>query len=91
MREEEGGGAYTVAAKVRGQGPLGGGGGSNRHRVVGGARQNDPLLTVSKEEETMAMARLDGMAAEEDKVGRDDRDWKGGIVDHTRKRVAVPT
>jgi hypothetical protein len=37
MREEERGGTYTVAAKVRGQGPLGRGGGSNCHHVAGGA------------------------------------------------------
>ncbi len=55
-REEERGGTYMMAAKVRGRGPLGGGGGSNRHRIVGGAWPNDPLLTASKEEETVAMA-----------------------------------
>ncbi len=80
-----------MAAKVRGRGPLGRARGGDRHRVAGGAQQNDPSSTASKEEETLETARSDGVGAEKDAVVETTGTGKGGIVDHTRKRVAVPT
>ena len=54
------------------------GGGGNRHCIAGRERQNDPLLTASKKEETVAMAKLDGVGVEKDQVVPDDRDRRGG-------------
>ncbi len=44
----------------------------------GGARRNDPLSTASKEEETVATRRSDGVGAEKDDIGQDNRDRKWG-------------